>query len=277
MNATIEALFLYPIKSCRGIRLEAAELAATGLAAHGIGDREWLIVDDAGEFITQRSAPRMALIATALERHSLWLHAPGMLSLEIPFELEGDDITVRVWNDTLTATTQSQLASDWFTRFLGTPCQLVRFDRRQQRLADPRYTGTLEVPYQFADAFPLLVVSQASLDDFNARLRAQGEAVIGIERFRPNLVLGGIDAFGEDFIDEIRIGELTLRLVKPCSRCPVPTIDPATGLSHPAVGDLLNQFRATPEGVMFGVNAIVTAGAGREIRVGDEADISIRF
>ncbi len=275
MKATIRALNLYPVKGCRGVALRAARLAATGLEHEEIGDREWVVVDEHGEFLSQRELPRMALVETRLTGSSMLLKAPGMLQLEVPYESEGDVVRVRVWDDTVSAVTQGEVADAWFTSFLGRPARLVRFDPEGRRLSNHRYTGKFDAPYKFADAFALLVTAQASLDDFNARLARQGHAPIAMERFRPNIVLDGLPAFDEDYVKSLRVAGATLRVVKPCARCTVPGVDPATGEASSVVPDLLATYRHREGGVMFGVNAIVVEGAGAWLAVGDEVEVEL--
>jgi hypothetical protein len=276
MQTTIEQLFVYPVKGCRGIAVERAMLAATGLEIDGIGDREWVVVDEDGEFLSQRELPRMALIETRLTPSALRLKAPGMLQLEVPFASEGDVVNVRVWNDSIAAVTQGEVADAWFSRYLERPCRLMRFDPEGQRLSNVQYTGAAEAPYKFADAFALLIVSTASLADLNARLARRGITPVGVDRFRPNLVLSGVEAFEEDYVNRLALGETRLRVVKPCVRCSVPNVDPATGNPSNEPGDTLAVYRDSKRagGVTFGVNAIVEAGAGHELARGAVVEFS---
>jgi len=279
MTASIAQLFLYPIKGCRGIEIERATLAATGLEVDGIGDREWVVVDAEGEFLSQRELPQMALIETRLTSTALRLKAPGMLQLEVPFASEGDVVNVTVWNDTVAAVTQGEVADAWFSRYLGQPCRLMRFDPEARRLSNVRYTGATPAPYKFADAFALLIASTASLADLNGRLAKRGMAPVGIERFRPNIVLEGIDAFEEDYVERLALGDAELRVVKPCVRCSVPNVDPATGDAATEPGDTLAIYRdnARAGGITFGVNAIIVRGAGCTLAKGDSAGLTIGF
>jgi len=279
MTASISQLWFYPIKGCRGFRLAQATLAATGLEVDGIGDREWVIVDADGRFLSQRELPAMALIETRLAGGALYLSAPGMLKLEVPFASEGDVLKVRVWNDEVDAVTQGEVADAWFSSFLGQPCRLMRFDPEASRLSNRRYTGATEAPYKFADAFALLVCSEDSLADLNARLGKKNLAPVGIERFRPNIVLRGVEAHEEDYAADIAVAGARLRVVKPCVRCTVPNVDPATGIAGFEPGDTLAVYRNDPKagGVTFGVNAIVESGAGSPLRVGDAVELSISF
>jgi uncharacterized protein YcbX len=279
MKAVIDQLRVYPVKGCRGFTVERATLAAAGLEVDGIGDREWVVVDRDGQFLSQRELPKMALIETRLTGEALRLKAPGMLQLEVPLASEGDVIAVTVWNDRVAAVTQGNVADAWLSTFLGQPCRLMRFDPEARRLSNTKYTGEVQSPYKFADAFALLVASAASLDDLNGRLAQRGVGPVGIERFRPNMVLRGVDAFEEDFVKHLRIGEVELNVVKPCVRCSVPNVDPATGETSHEPGDTLALYRdsAAAGGVTFGVNAIVAAGAGTEVSRGDPVELTLAF
>jgi uncharacterized protein YcbX len=275
MKTTVAELNLYPIKGCRGLSVRSAQMAATGLEIDGIGDREWVVVDAELEFLSQREHPRMAMIETRFVGESLRVKAPGMLALEVPFASEGDVVEVRVWNDRISAVTQGEVADAWFSRFLGVPARLVRFDPETRRIANQSYTGAVESPYKFADAFAFLITNVASLEDLNARLARNRIAPITMTRFRPNIVLDGLPAFEEDYVSELRCGNVLIRPVKPCARCTVPGVDPVTGEASTAVPDVLATFRGTQDGVMFGVNAIAVAGTGANICVGDEFEVEL--
>ncbi|HZA94533.1 MAG TPA: MOSC N-terminal beta barrel domain-containing protein [Burkholderiaceae bacterium] len=279
MIARVDALWMYPIKGCRGFSTPAATLAPTGLELDGIGDREWVVVDDQGEFLSQRELPKMSQIQTRLTGESLRVTAPGMLQLDVPFESEGDVIDVRVWNDKVAAVTQGVIADAWFSQFLGLRCRLVRFDPEASRVSNSKYTGKLIAPYKFADAFALLVCSAVSLAELNGRLGAKGHAPVTIERFRPNIVLDEVEAFDEDYVDYFTIGDAKLRVVKPCVRCTVPNVDSSTGEAGFEPGDTLASYRndVRAGGVTFGVNAVIESGAGVPVVVGDAVDLSLRF
>jgi hypothetical protein len=279
MTASIAQLWFYPIKGCRGFPLTEATLAATGLEVDGVGDREWVVVDSDGTFLSQRELPAMALIETRLAGGSLRVSAPGMLKLYVPLASEGDVLKVRVWNDEVDAVTQGAVADAWFSSFLGRPCRLMRFDPEERRWSNRRYTGATAAPYKFADAFALLVCSEASLADLNTRLQKKGVAPIGIERFRPNIVLGGVEAHDEDYAEQIATAGARLRVVKPCVRCTVPNVDPASGVAGFEPGDTLAVYRNDEKagGVTFGVNVIVESGAGCTLRAGDTVELSFNF
>ncbi len=279
MSARIDALWLYPIKGCRGFRVPRATLAQTGLEVSGIGDREWVVVDERGEFLSQRELPKMALIETRLTGESLRVRAPGMLQLDVPFASEGEVLRVKVWNDEVAAVTQGEIADAWLTQFLGLRCRLMRFDPQASRVSNTKYTGAVTAPYKFADAFAVLVCSTASMSDLNRRLGARGAVAVAIERFRPNIVLDGIEGFDEDYIDQIVINGAQLQVVKPCVRCTVPNVDPETGEAGLEPGATLATFRNDTRagGLTFGVNAIVAAGAGAQLTTGDAVEVNLRF
>lgn len=280
LRGTIARLFVYPVKSCGGIEVQEALLTETGLDL----DRAWMVVDSEGKFLTQRTVPRMALVRPKLTSQEMVLRAPGMLALHVALDAVEAPATVTVWRDTVPAWDMGAVAAQWFTDFLGQPCRLVRFDPEHKRLSSMEWTGGVEAPNQFSDGFPVLVASTASMDELNARLAARGHAPVGIERFRPNVVLAGVEAHDEDRVDLLRVeaptGEVHLQPVKPCARCPVPDIDPETAESHPAVGDTLRTYRHDRRlggAVTFGMNAIVRLGAGQVLRVGQRVAADLRF
>ena len=281
LHARLAQLFVYPVKSCAGVAVTEAELLDTGFDL----DRAWMVVDERGQFVTQRELPRMALIKPQIKHLEVVLRAPGMLALHLGINEVDSPARVTVWKDTVDAWDMGDVAAQWFSDFLERPgLRLVRFDPEVRRLASAKWTGEVQAPIEFADGFPLLVTSTASLAELNARLAAAGHAPVGIERFRANIVLDGVQAHDEDRVDELVVatagGEVRLKLVKPCARCPIPNVDPATGDSSPAVLDALQGYRADPRldgALTFGMNAILLAGAGQTLRVGDAAQGDWRF
>lgn len=276
----VAALFVYPIKSCAGIAVQEAVLTETGLAF----DRTCMVVDDKGDFLTQRSLPRMALIQPTLRDGGMVLNAPGMLSLDVDWNVVDTTVQVTVWKDTVAAWDLGPSVAQWLSAFLQVPCRLVRFDPRQRRLSSLDWTAGKEAVNQFADGFPLLLASEASLDGLNARLLAQGLGAVGMDRFRANVVLAGVEAHDEDRVDQLHIetdgGQVQLLAVKPCSRCPIPDIDPATALSQTTVSDTLRQYRQDARvggAITFGMNAILEAGVGQTLRVGQAVGANLRF
>ena len=277
---TIARLFVYPVKSCAGIEVQEAVLTETGLDL----DRAWMVVDAQGQFLTQRTLPRMALVRPQLKRDEMVLRAPGMLALHVAIDAVEAPATVTVWRDTVPAWDMGAVAAQWFSDFLGQPCRLVRFDPEHRRLSSMQWTAGIEAPNQFSDGFPVLIASEASMEQLNARLGAGGHAAVGIERFRPNVVLAGVDAHDEDRLDLLQVDspeeEIHLQPVKPCGRCPIPDIDPATAQASPEVGDMLRRYRQDKRldgAITFGMNAIVRQGAGQVLRVGQRVAAHLCF
>lgn len=279
-TVSIAGLYVHPVKSCARIAVEQALVIDTGLE----WDRQWMVVDEHGVFLSQRVEPRLALVRPTLRTSDLVLRAPGMLALHLALDAIEREATVRVWNDTVHAGDMGELAAQWFSDFLRRPVRLARFDPEVQRLSDSRWTGDARALTAFADAFALLVVSSASLAELNRRLAARGAAAVQSDRFRPNLVLDGLDRHGEDWIDRIEFdtddGPVGLRLVKPCTRCSIPDVDPRRGELDHAVGAELSAYRADPRfdgKLTFGMNAIVEHGFERWLRVGASGRATIRF
>ena len=279
-TSTIAQLFVYPVKSCAGVAVQEAILTETGLEF----DRAWMVVDADGLFVSQRELPRMALVQPQLRQYEMVLRAPGMLALHVALDTVEEPVTVQVWKDRVQAYDMGAVAAQWFTDFLGRPLRLVRFDPDFRRLSSLEWTGGVEAPNQFADGFPLLVTSVASVDALNGRLAAAGHPAVGVERFRPNLVLAGIEAHDEDRVDMFHISTpdavVQLQPVKPCSRCPIPDIDPATAQSSPEVGNILRSYRQDARvngAITFGMNAIVRDGAEQLLRVGQTVGANYRF
>jgi hypothetical protein len=277
----IAQLFVHPIKSCGAIAVDQATLIDTGFEF----DREWMVVDCHGEFASQRELPRMALVQPTLRAEDMVLRAPGMLALHLRLDAVEGACRVRVWDDEVDAFDMGDLAAQWFSDFLGQPLRLARFDPDAMRLASARWTGAIKACTAFADGFPLLVASTASLDELNRRMAAGGHAAVTMQRFRPNVVLDGIaDAHGEDFIDTLEIespdGPVQLKIVKPCARCSIPDVDPLTAATGHAVGDTLRGYRADARmdgALTFGQNAVIVAGVGHCVRVGAAVRAELKF
>jgi uncharacterized protein len=276
----ITALNVYPVKSCAGVSLGETLVIETGFEF----DRTWMVVDATGRFVTQREMARMALVHPTLKQQEMVLRAPGMLPLHIALDAVEASCRVRVGDDDVAAYDMGALAAQWFSDFLGAPLRMVRFDPDQKRLSNRTWTGELEAENAFSDGFPVLVASQAGLDEFNRRLVASGHDPVTMARFRPNLVIDGVDAHGEDHLDEIRFdtaqGPVTLKLVKPCPRCPIPDVDPVTAERGHAVGDTLQSYRADARlngAVTFGMNAVIVEGIDCALRVGMSGGASYRF
>jgi uncharacterized protein len=280
VQVRIDSLHVYPVKSCAGIDVAEALVIETGLEF----DRAWMLVDAQGQFVTQRTVPRMALVRTELKTFELVLRAPGMLALHVQLDTVEKPVRVTVWSDAVAAYDMGDLCAQWFTDFLGQQLRLVRFDPEQKRLSERRWTGAVEAENAFADGYPMLVASAASLAELNRRLQAGGHLPAEMARFRPNIVLDGLDAHGEDALDEIVFdtpeGPVRLKLVKPCARCPIPDVNPATAETGHAVGDTLASYRADARvggAVTFGMNAVIVEGIERTLRAGMTGTATFSF
>lgn len=258
---------IYPIKSTRRISLNESTVLKRGLA----WDRRWMLVDTDGNFITARKYPQLATVATQLSGDTLNVTARDMPALVISLDPpdHGDTRQVAIWKDRCTALHYGPESERWFSEFLGVGCQLVRMRSSDVRPVDPGY-GMQGDEVSFADGFPLLLISEASLADLNDRL----ERPVSMRRFRPNIVVGGCEAFAEDRWRRLRIGDLEFDGVKACSRCVFTTIDPDTGEKDPEREPLqtLSTYRKREEGgIYFGQN-LIPRSAGT-IHVGDSVTI----
>ncbi len=253
----VSELAIYPVKSLARITLQAASVQHFGLE----NDRRWMVIDASGEFLTQRQHARMCLVHPALQGDELRLRAEGMPELTVPRPAGRDRRRVTVWDDQCSALDCGDDVAAWLSRFLAIDCRLVFFPDDEVRAVDPRYAQPGDRT-AFSDGFPLLLISQASLDDLNGRL----DTPISMLRFRPNLVVQGCAAFAEDHWKEMRIGDLRFRIVKPCSRCIIPSIDPATGERGLEPLRTLASYRKRGDKIYFGQN-VIADGQG-EIRVG---------
>lgn len=277
VQGRIGQLWVHPIKSCAGTRVSRSRLFPTGLE----WDRRWMVVDAEGVFVSQRELPYMARIHPRVDASHLHVTAPGVPPLVLPLtSLDGcERVRVKVWGDEVSAIDMGQASADWFTQYLAQPgasavlrsLRLVAFDTvvasTQPRLSSDKWTGGLAVPNLFGDGFPLLATSQASLDDLNARLVSRGALAVDMRRFRPNLVLEGLEAHDEDRLEGLALDvsqpnaalpvRVFLALTKPCARCPIPDVDPDTAERGTAVGDTLATYRRDARlkgAVTFGVN-----------------------
>jgi uncharacterized protein YcbX len=260
--ATVTDLFVYPVKSSRAIAKPRVRVTWTGFE----WDRQWMVIDGKGTFLSQRTHPKLALIVPEVTPHGLVLTAPDLPPLQLPFSTDGERIAVRVHRDPCVGLDQGHKANEWVSRALGQAVRLVRVPPNTERRANPAFAGTVPAPMGFADGYPVLVCNQASLDDLNERM----PEAIPMERFRPNIVLDGLPAWAEDRIDSIHVGDLTLRLVKPCTRCTIPSIDQHTGLPSTDPTPVLKTFRFNKEllGISFGENAVIASGTGCQIERG---------
>jgi uncharacterized protein YcbX len=269
----VTGLFIYPVKSLRGYAVPAAEFDPLGLA----GDRRFLVVDPAGKFMTQRGTPRMARIDARLAGDTLMLSADGAGSLSVPTASDpaAPLRTVSVWrSEGLQAEDCGPAAARWLSDFLGTSCSLVRLGAKFSRpILKP--TAQPGDAVTFADAFPFLAISEASLADLNDRIQKNHGEPVPKDRFRPNLVVEGCDAFAEDTWTRVRIGDAIFRNGGPCARCIVTTTDQRTGERGKEPLRTLATYRrdaTDPADVNFGINLIHETKLGA-IRVGAAVEL----
>jgi uncharacterized protein YcbX len=257
---------IYPIKSTRRIALPQSEVLPRGLP----WDRRWMLVDAEGRFITARQHPTLALVQTDVEDDMLRVSVAGRKMLRLTLQPpDGRIVHVTVWKDRCDAVLAGAEADAWFSDYLGLTCRLVQMSDELVRGVNPDY-GQAGDEVSFADGFPLLLISEASLNDLNSRLQTP----VSMRRFRPNLVVDGERAYQEDQWRRIRVGDVEFEGVKNCSRCVFTTIDPDTGVKHPDKEPLrtLGSYRRKPQGgVYFGQNLIPRSGG--VIHVGDKVEI----
>lgn len=255
-------LSIYPVKSCAGFSVPSAGLDRFGLA----GDRRWMVVDESGLFITQRQIPGMCLIDVQCVAGGICVtQSHDTLEVSIPDE-GAQSRRVEVWGDAVQALDAGDAAAHWFTQRLGRACRLVYMPDSALRRVDGAYAGEGET-VSFADGFPLLLISRASLEDLNGRLPQP----VPMNRFRPNLVVSGCEAFAEDGWRRIRIGQMELDVAKPCSRCVMPSIVQETGERDPHINRALAAFRRVNGQILFGQN-LLYRGSG-QLAVGDKVEV----
>jgi uncharacterized protein YcbX len=252
----VSDLYIYPLKSAAGTSVASATLDRLGFA----GDRRWMVVDARRRFLSQREQSSMALLRPAITSAGLELTFPGLDPLVVTTPTDdAPRTTVTVWDDTCEARQSGDEASAWISRALGVDCLLVHCPPGFQRAVDRTYASRNE-HVSFADAFPLLVIGQGSLDDLNTRLETAGKEAVPMNRFRPNIVIEGGEPFAEDEWRRVRIGEgadaVELDLVKPCARCAIVPVDQATGVRGKEPLALLSSFRRRDSKVYFGQNAL---------------------
>lgn len=260
----LSEIWIYPIKSLGGIALRQAVVEERGLRY----DRRWMLVDSDGKFITQRKVHEMALIDVALGIDGLTVihrsspHDPLLIAFEPTLS---EPIEVQIWDDQVEAVTVSEEADRWFSRYLSQSVRLVKMPEQTTRRIDPRYAKNEEI-VSFADGYPLLVIGQASLDALNTRLPEP----VSMRRFRPSVVIQGTPPHAEDTWTDIRIGSATFKAVKPCARCVLITIDPATGQTGPEPLKTLATYRNQNGKILFGMNLLAQPGL---LAVGDRVEI----
>ena len=284
LQAVISQLIVYPVKSCAPVLLKRALLTDQGLDL----DRAWMVVDERGQFLSQRECPRLALVQPQLRLSDLMLRAPGMLALHLSLDGVEQAAKVSLWDEAIDAWDMGELAAQWFSDFLGCPARLVRFDPQFERASDRRWTGGQTVLNPFTDGFPLMLLGQPSVDGLNARLQAAGLGPVDMLRFRPNILLSPTDgqswgAHDEDRVETLQIetgqGLIRLKSAKPCSRCQMVDVDPQTAQTGSHVLSTLRGYRRDPRldgAISFGVNLMVLEGFDQELAVGQTVRASLR-
>lgn len=285
LRAVISQLLIYPVKSCAPVALKQALLTDQGLDL----DRAWMVVDDKGQCLSQREYPRLALVEPQLRLSDLILRAPGMLGLHLSIDAVERAMKVWLWDEAIDAWDMGAVAAQWFSDFLGCPARLVRFDPQFDRPSSRRWTGGRTVLNQFSDGFPLMLISQPSLDGLNARLQSAGQEPVSMLRFRPNIVLSASDseqwqAHDEDRVDVLHIATegdgVQLKPAKPCSRCTMVDVDPQTAATGNRVLGALQTYRRDPRldgAISFGMNLMVLQGFDQTLAVGQSVSASLRL
>lgn len=260
---TISQINIYPVKACRGISVQKADLTPQGLRY----DRRWMVVDEENRFLSQRTHPKMALIQTELLPGKVLLRASGQPPLIIKMDKEGEKRTVVVRKDSVEAIDMGDEAAEWLSDVMKRKARLVYIPDETFRPIDPKYATSPQDQVGFADAYPLLLTSEASLGDLNLRLPQP----IQMNRFRPNLVISGCEPYEEDSWKKIRVGDVILECVKPCSRCVVTCVDQATGEKGEEPLKTLTCYRKQESGIIFGQNLIHktlgTLSVGQELLI----------
>jgi uncharacterized protein YcbX len=261
---TISSLIYYPIKACRGFEVESASVDRMELQH----DRRMMVTTPEGEFLTQREYPRLALVTPNRKHDWLELCAPGFDSLQLGIQTSGTPVSVNVWKSKdVQAIDQGEDAAEWFSDWLGTPVRLVHIADGYKRLVNEKWAVHADDHTGFSDGYPILLTSEEGLADLNSRL----ESPVPMNRFRPNMVVKGSEAFAEDGWNRIRLGDVELAVVKPCARCEVTTIDKETLEQSKEPLKTLGKYRKQKLGAIFGQNVIPLNGG--TIRLGMTVEI----
>jgi hypothetical protein len=246
---TLSTLTYYPIKACRGFDVPAGNVHRMGLEH----DRRMMVVAPDGGFLTQREYPRLALITPSVKNEALTLSAPNFDSLQIGIQKTGTPTSVEIWSSKgVDAIDQGDEAAVWLSDWLGASVRLVHIADGFKRKLNPNYAVNTDDHTGFADGYPILIISEESLQDLNSRL----DSALPMNRFRPNIVVKGSEPFAEDTWKRIRVGGIEMALVKPCARCVVTTIDKETLEKSKEPLKTLGAYRKHELGAIFGVNVI---------------------
>ena len=250
---TVTSLIYYPIKACRGFEVDSANVERMGLQ----NDRRMMVVTPTGKYLTQREHPKLALVTPTLNDGTVTLSAPNYDSIQFGTQTSGISQPVTIWKSKgVQAIDQGDEAAQWFSDWLGRPVRLVHIADGYKRLVNEEYAVNADDHTGFADGYPILITSEEGLQDLNTRL----DSPVPMNRFRPNIVVKGGDAFVEDSWNRIRLGDVELAVVKPCARFVVTTLDKATLEKSKEPLKTLEKYRRHKLGAIFGQNVIPISG-----------------
>lgn len=258
-------IFIYPIKGCSGIALDQAELLGRGIKY----DRRWMLVDESGNFISQRGFPELAMIDVSIDGGFLQV-AYKDLKHQIPLQgtISDESVTVKVWDDYVSGFSTAEADHQWFSQILNKKVRLVAMLDQSKRPVDPRYAVDKTEEVSFADGYPFLVIGENALHTLNNKM---AEESLKMDRFRPNLVFSGGEPHEEDLWQEFKVGDCHFYGVKPCARCQVTTIDQQTGAIGKEPLKTLSTYRKKGNKILFGQNCLLKSG--RVIRIDDEITV----
>jgi uncharacterized protein len=266
----ISDLFVYPVKSCAGVRMNEVSIVPTGFAF----DRNWMVVDADGNFVTQREQSTLALVKPQLNG-GITLTAPDMEPLHVAADAAGEPVTITLFGETHGAMATTPEADAWFSKYLGGKFRLVKCDPAKLRKGGVQYPQRDDAPTSFVDNYGVLVISQASHAALNQKLPHE----VPMNRFRPNIVVGGVEEHDEDYFTNARCGDVALRFVNPCYRCSLTSIDQQSAMPGLDVLPTLSTYRydEAVKGVKFGAYAAISAGIGSALRIDSDLDVDWSF
>lgn len=281
----VQSLYQFPIKGGAANLVMQSVITEVGLQY----DRQWLFIDETGRFMTQRQIPHLVWVNAQASPAGLLLNAPNQTALFVPWAQPDDHntVSIQIWHDVVTAIDCGESAAKWINRFLEIPgksFRLVQAHTASLRRADLTNTTLAPAPNLFSDGYGVNILSESSILMLNDRLNQGGFEPIDALRFRPNIVLTGLEPHEEDFIQRLTVhsasGPIVIDMVKPCTRCAVPNIDPFTAISSPEVNDTLAVYRRLPSmnnAICFAMNAVITQGVGAVMCVGDRFEAQLGF
>jgi uncharacterized protein len=267
----IAELFVYPVKSCAGVRMDEVSIVPTGFEF----DRNWMVIDESGTFVTQREHPKLALVKPEFANGGIILSGPGMEPLHVAANGSSGSTMISLFGEAHEALSISAEADTWFSTYLGGPFRLAKCDPRTLRKGGVQYPERDAAPTSFVDNYGILVISEASHAALNQKL----PQAVPMNRFRPNIVVSGVDQHDEDYFTQARCGEVALRFVNPCFRCSLTSIDQNSGTLGLEVLPVLSTYRYddAAKGVKFGAYAAVSGGVGARLRVDTDLDVDWNF